>query len=67
MAETLPGPIALTVSLLVSEEEWMLDSGFTFHITPRRELLTEFKESEGNKVMRETTHIVWFMVWGRLR
>lgn len=51
MAERLPGPIALTASLLVSEEEWVLDSGCTFHITPRRELLTEFKEFDGNKVM----------------
>lgn len=29
----------------------MLDSGCTFHITPRRELLTKFKEFDGNKVM----------------
>ena len=51
MAQKLPGPIALTTSLLVSKDEWVLDSGCTFHITQRRELLTEFKEFEGNKVM----------------
>lgn len=51
MAKDLPGPIALTVSLIVSHEEWVLESGCTFHITQRRDLLSEFVEFEGNKVM----------------
>ena len=51
VASNLPGPIALTASLIVSDEEWVLDSGCTFHITPRKDLLTELVEFEGNKVM----------------
>lgn len=51
VAAKLPGPLVLTASLVVSEEEWVLDSGCTFHITPQRELLTNFKEFDGNKVM----------------
>lgn len=43
--------MALTASLIVSEDEWVLDSGCTFHITPRKEVLSEFEECEGNKVM----------------
>lgn len=37
IAATLPGPLVLTASLVVSEDDWVLDSGCTFHITPRRE------------------------------
>lgn len=51
VARDLPGPTALTASLIVSYEEWVLDSGCTFHITPRKEFLSEFTEFEGNKVM----------------
>lgn len=51
LALNLPGPIALTSSLYVSTNEWVLDSGCTFHITPRRELPTDFVELNGNKVM----------------
>ena len=51
VAANLPGPMALTDSLFVSEEEWVLDSGCTFHITPRKEILTDLVEFEGNKMM----------------
>lgn len=51
VVQNLPGPLVLTASLYVSEDEWVLDSGCTFDITPRRELLTDFVEQEGNKVM----------------
>ena len=51
VAANLPGPMALTASLFVSEEEWVLDSGCTFHITPRKEILTDLVEFEGNKMM----------------
>ena len=51
VAKDLSGPIALTVSLIVSHEEWVLESGCTFHITQRMDLLSEFVEFEGNKVM----------------
>ncbi|KAF8053796.1 hypothetical protein N665_1373s0001 [Sinapis alba] len=44
IAENLPGPTAPTASLFVSKEEWVLDSGCTFHTTPRKELLTELVE-----------------------
>ncbi|KAL0756048.1 hypothetical protein Bca101_093716 [Brassica carinata] len=51
VATNLPRPVALTASLTVSRDEWVLDSGCTFHITPRKELLSEFEEFDGNKVM----------------
>lgn len=51
VAKELPGPIALTASLVVSDSEWILDSGCTFHITPHKEFLSEFVEFEGNKVL----------------
>lgn len=51
VAQNLPGPLVLTASLYVSEDEWVMDSGCTFHITPRRELLSNFVEMSGNKVM----------------
>lgn len=51
LALNLPEPTVLTASLYVSAGEWVLDSGCTFHITPRRELLTDFVETNGNKVM----------------
>lgn len=51
IASRLPGPVALTASLIVSEDDWVLDSGCTFHITPRREVLSDFEEFEGGKVM----------------
>lgn len=43
--------MALTASLFVSEDEWVLDYGYTFHITPRKQLLSEIAEVEGRKVM----------------
>lgn len=42
--------MALTASLFVSEDEWVLDYGYTFHITPRKQLLS-IDNVEGNKVM----------------
>lgn len=47
----LPNAIALTASPQASNDDWVLDSGCTFHITPRREVLSNFQEVEGNKVM----------------
>lgn len=53
----MPTSIALTASLLAKGDEWVLDSGCTFHITPRREVLSQFEEFEGNKVlMGNNTH-----------
>lgn len=51
VAKNFPGLIALTDSLMVSNEEWVLESGCTFHITQQRDLLSEFVEYDGNKVM----------------
>lgn len=46
----LPKPIALTASLTAKSDQWVLDSGCTFHITPRREVLSNFEAFDGNKV-----------------
>ena len=47
----LPDTVALTASLQSTRNDWVMDSGCTFHITPRREVLSDFMELEGNKVM----------------
>ena len=47
----LPTSIALTASLLAKSDQWVLDSGCTFHITPRREVLSNFEAFEGSKVL----------------
>lgn len=52
VASKLPGPVTLTASLVASnDEEWVMDSGCTFHITPRKDLLSNLVEFEGSKVM----------------
>lgn len=59
VASNLPLPIALTAALVVSNEEWVLDSCCTFHIIPRKDLLSELVEFEGKKVMMgNNTHCV---------
>ena len=45
VAAKFPGPTTLTASLVVSKDEWVLDSGCTFHITPRREVLSDLRSS----------------------
>lgn len=51
VVSSLPGPLILTASLVASNEEWVMDSGCTFHITPRKDLLSEMVEFEENKVL----------------
>ena len=41
----------LTASVHDTKSEWVLDSGCTFHITPNREVLFEFVEENGGKVL----------------
>lgn len=59
----LPTSIALTASLLAKSDEWVLDPGCTFHITPRREVLSNFEELEGNKVLMGND--TYYMVKGQ--
>lgn len=50
-------PLVLTVSAENSEGEWVMDSGCSFHITPDREFLFDFKKVSGGKVlMANNTH-----------
>ena len=51
VAMKLPTSIALTASTQAREDEWVLDSGCTFHITPRRDVLSQFEEFKGNNVL----------------
>lgn len=44
-------PIVLTVSVHDTKEECILESGCSFHITPQRNVLFDFKELEGGKVL----------------
>ena len=41
----------LTVSRTDPRDEWILDSGCTFHMTPRKDWLFDFKETNGGKVL----------------
>lgn len=44
-------PLVLTVSTQDNQNEWILDSGFSFHITPQRDVLFDFKEMNREKVL----------------
>lgn len=46
-------PMILTASIHDTKDQWVLDSGCTFHITPDKEALFDFEESEGGKVLME--------------
>ena len=41
----------LTISKLSSRDEWVLDSRCTFHMTPRRDWLQNFKKIKERKVL----------------
>lgn len=41
----------LIISKKSSRDEWILDSGCTFHMTPRKELLMNFKQIKGGTVL----------------
>lgn len=43
--------MVLTASILASKDEWVLDSGCTFHMTPNKSALFDFKEINGSKVL----------------
>ncbi|CAA7021882.1 unnamed protein product [Microthlaspi erraticum] len=43
-------PMILTASIQGNVKEWVMDSGCTFHITPDRDALFDFKEVDGGKV-----------------
>lgn len=47
----VPQPMALTVSTDYNKDEWVLDSGCTFHITPDKNWLFDLKDFKGNKVL----------------
>lgn len=46
-------PLVWTVSAQDTKNEWVLDSGCSFHITSQREVLFDFKEVNGGKVLME--------------
>ncbi|CAA7028144.1 unnamed protein product [Microthlaspi erraticum] len=67
-------PLVLTVSSQYTKDEWVMDSGCTFHITPNKELMFDLTEFEGGKVhMANSTysevhagyesesHLVWYV------
>ncbi|CAA7036546.1 unnamed protein product [Microthlaspi erraticum] len=43
-------PLVLTASQHNRKDEWILDSGCTFHICPNKELMFDIKEFDGGKV-----------------
>lgn len=50
--------LILTASLQDSRDEWVLDSGASFHITPNKEVLFDLKEASGGKVLVGTIRLV---------
>ena len=44
-------PLVLTVSTQDTKDDWVLDSGCSFHITPQRNVLFDFKKVNGGKVL----------------
>lgn len=44
-------PLILTASVQDTRDEWVLDSGASFHITPNKEVLFDLKEASGGKVL----------------
>lgn len=42
---------ALTVSDNYDSQDWVLDSGYSFHMTPRKQWIQNFKEINGGKVL----------------
>lgn len=44
-------PLILTTSVQDTRDEWVLDSGASFHITPNKEVLFDLKEASGGKVL----------------
>ncbi|GJY45241.1 retrovirus-related pol polyprotein from transposon TNT 1-94 [Tanacetum coccineum] len=56
--------------MAVSEErflEWIMDSGGSFHITPRRDFLFDFKEFNGGTVLLDSNRACAIMGIGKVR
>ncbi|GKB81391.1 retrotransposon protein, putative, ty1-copia subclass, partial [Tanacetum coccineum] len=61
---------AFTKVVLVSEErflEWIMDSGGSFHMTPRREFLFDFNEFNGGTVLHGDNRACAIMGIGKVR
>ena len=41
----------LTMSTIQADDEWIMDSACTYHMTPRKEFLFNFQEVSGGKVL----------------
>ena len=46
----------LIVSKSYSNEEWIMDSACTYHMTPRKDFLFDFKEISGGEVLMGNDH-----------
>lgn len=44
-------PLILAASIQDTRDEWVLDSGASFHITPNKEVLFDLKQVSGGKVL----------------
>lgn len=51
VATTRKEPLILMASIQDTRNEWVMDSGASFHITPNREVLFDLKECSGGKVL----------------
>lgn len=57
IAEEKKQPLILTVSTQYTKDEWVMDSGCSFHITPDKSYLFDLEEFKGGKVlMANNTH-----------
>lgn len=51
VATTRKEPLILTASIHDTMDEWVMDSGESLHITPNRDVLFDFKECSGGKLL----------------
>ena len=51
IAEEKEEPLVLVASQQATKDEWVLDSGCTFHITPNKDVLFDLEDIEGGKVL----------------
>lgn len=67
VAQEKEQPMILTASVQATKDEWVLDSGCTFHITPKKTFYMILKSSKEAKFLWETTRSVKLRKMGSSR
>ena len=67
IAEEKEEPLVLVASQQATKDEWVLDSGCTFHITPNKDVLFDLEDIEGGKVLMGNNTISEIKGIGKIR